>query len=86
MCWRKLSCLFEVVAQKSSRLMVSVSEETRPSSPMIVMEDFLPNGGLASTRSTFSRRLLQQRVLDLDRRGRVDVGTTDAVEEEVHRA
>ena len=51
MCCKKLSCLLLVVAQKSSRLMVSDSFDCSPPSPIIVTLLFLPNGGLASTMS-----------------------------------
>ena len=51
MCCTKLSCLLLVVAQKSSRSMVSFSVLVRPSSPTITVLLFLPNGGLASTTS-----------------------------------
>ena len=40
-----------MVAQKSSRSMMSLSLEALPSSPTIIVLDFLPNGGLASTTS-----------------------------------
>jgi hypothetical protein len=51
MCCTKFSCLLEVVAQKSSRSMMSFSVEVLPSSPTIIVLDFLPKGGLASTTS-----------------------------------
>ena len=51
MCWRKLSCLFEVEAQKSSRLITSDSFEVSPSSFTMVTLLFLPKGGLANTTS-----------------------------------
>ena len=50
-CWTKLSCLLEVVAQKSSRSTMSFSVETLPSSPTIIVLLFLPKGGLVSTTS-----------------------------------
>ena len=43
--------MFEVVAQKSSRSMMFFSVETLPSAPVIMVLDFLPKGGLASTTS-----------------------------------
>src|SRR5258706_13523754 len=51
MCWRKLSCLLLVVAQKSSRLMMSDSLDCSPASLTMVTLLFLPNGGLARTMS-----------------------------------
>ena len=47
MCWRKLSCLLLVLAQKSSRLMMSDSLDDSPASLTMVTLLFLPNGGLA---------------------------------------
>src|SRR6266542_2067596 len=44
-CWTKLSCLFEVVVQKSSRTTVSASRSCWPSSLTTSMLDFLPKGG-----------------------------------------
>ena len=43
-CWRKLSCLLEVVAQKSSRSIISVSLATLPSSATIVVLLFSERG------------------------------------------
>ena len=51
MCCTKFNCLLDVVAQKSSRSMMSFLVEVLPSSPTIIVLDFLPNGGLASTAS-----------------------------------
>lgn len=51
MCCKKLSCLFEVVAQKSGRLIARSLLDALPSSPTTVIDDFLPNGGLARTTS-----------------------------------
>ncbi len=50
-CWIKLSCLFEVVAQKSSRSTVSFSFETLPFSATMVVLLFLPKGGLVRIMS-----------------------------------
>ena len=54
MCWRKLSCLFDVDAQKSSRTTVRLWRSALPSSLTIVTDDFFPNGGLVSTMSNRS--------------------------------
>ena len=51
MCWRKLSCLLLVLAQKSSRLMISDSFDDSPDSLTMVTLLFLPKGGLAKTKS-----------------------------------
>ena len=48
MCWTKFSCLFLVVAQKSSRTMVSCSRSVPPSSVTTSAEDFRPNGGFVA--------------------------------------
>src|SRR3990172_21934 len=48
-CWIKLSCLLDVVAQKSWRSMISVSRDTLPFSATMVVLLFLPKGGLVST-------------------------------------
>src|SRR5262245_37489317 len=50
-CCTKFSCLLLVDAQKSSRTTVSVSRSCSPSSLTTSTLDFLPNGGLVSTRS-----------------------------------
>src|ERR1017187_5821795 len=50
-CWRKLSCLLLVLAQKSSRLMMSDSLDVSPASLTMVTLLFLPKGGLVITRS-----------------------------------
>ena len=53
-CCTKFNCLLDVVAQKSSRSMMSFLVEVLPSSPTIIVLDFLPIGGLASTASNRS--------------------------------
>jgi hypothetical protein len=50
-CWRKLSCLLLVEAQKSSRTIVRACLSSSPSWLMTRTLDFLPNGGLVRTRS-----------------------------------
>ena len=57
-----------------------------PSSPIIVTEDFLPNGGLASTMSTFSDGSCSSASSTSIGGVGVEVGAADAVEEQVHRA
>ena len=52
MCCRKLSCLFDVDAQKSSRTTTRSSRSASPASLIIVIDDFRPNGGFAAIRST----------------------------------
>src|SRR5438046_3600773 len=48
-CWRKLSCLLLVLAQKSSRCTTSDCFSSSPASLTIVTLLFFPNGGLVST-------------------------------------
>ena len=50
-CWTKLSCLLEVVVQKSGRLYVRVSRSVSPFSFTTVIDDFFPNGGFVTTKS-----------------------------------
>src|SRR5207247_3876333 len=50
-CWRKLSCLLLVLAQKSSRCTTSDCFSSSPASLTIVTLLFFPNGGLVSTIS-----------------------------------
>ena len=50
-CWRKLSCLLLVVAQKSWRSYVRASLSALPSPFVSVMLLFLPKGGLVITMS-----------------------------------
>ena len=47
MCCRKLSCLLDVVAQKSCRATSICSRTVRPSAVPTRVEDFRPNGGFA---------------------------------------
>ena len=83
-CWTKLSCLFDVDAQKSSRTTTSDSRSASPSSFTYAIDDFLPNGGFVSTMSNRSPGSALQRVVDRDRA--VGVLGADAVQEEVHGA
>src|SRR5438128_4857408 len=50
-CWRKLSCLLLVLAQKSSRWTTSDCFSSSPASLTIVTLLFFPNGGLVNTIS-----------------------------------
>src|SRR5205823_15021157 len=50
-CWRKLSCLLLVLAQKSSRCTTSDCFSSSPASLTVVTLLFFPNGGLVSTIS-----------------------------------
>src|SRR5205814_6735926 len=50
-CWRKLSCLFLVLAQKSSRWTTNDCFSSSPASLTIVTLLFFPNGGLVNTIS-----------------------------------
>src|SRR5438094_636517 len=48
--WWKLSCLFEVGAQKSSRTTTRSSRALSPSAfTTVAADDFFPNGGFVST-------------------------------------
>src|SRR3990172_10274646 len=81
-CWMKLSCLLDVVAQKSSRSMISVSRDTLPFSATMVVLLFLPKGGLVRTISNRSPGS-DERVRNDDRKVLV---RPDAVEHQVHGA
>ena len=68
MCCTKLSCLFEVVAQKSSRSMQCLSRDVLPSSPTIVDARLLAEGRIGEHEVEALAGLGGQRVGHLDRR------------------
>ena len=72
-----------VVAQKSSRSMMSFSVVRLPSSPTIIVLLFLPKGGLASTTSKRSPGSAASASATLI--GHALLGA-DAVQHQVHRA
>src|SRR3984893_18319701 len=71
-CWRKLSCLLLVLAQKSSRCTTSDCFSSSPASLTIVTLLFFPNGGLVRTISYSpcfaQKRILYQRLAHMHRR------------------
>ena len=83
-CWTKLSCLFDVDAQKSSRTTTRSSRPTSPSSFTNVIDDLLPNGGFVSTIVESLARVGLERVVDDD--GAFVLLVADPVQEEVHDA
>src|ERR1035437_6116787 len=83
--WRKLSCLLLVLAQKSSRLMMSDSLEVSPSSLEMGTLLFLPKGGLARTMSYSPCLDARASLVTTGRSGRIGIAA-DAVEQEIHPA
>jgi hypothetical protein len=84
MCWRKLSCLLEVDAQKSSRTTTRSSRSASPASFTMVIDDLRPNGGLAAITSTRTPESPRSASATGDKA--VTRRSADAVQEQVHRA
>ena len=83
MCWRKLSCLLDVVTTKSWRSISRSSRTSRPSAPTIVSDDLRPNGGLDSTTDQrWPGSAMRASVTSMSES---PFGGADAVQQQVHR-